>query len=155
MNYFNRSNFQRTDQSLVQRVIDNLKPGCGVSSKPENKELINIENKDRVFVSKNKKVREFFDLEFILENFSTLGEVIMNRCERLYGKIKKKPVAKALKYLNNVPREDKEFPNSVKLNGERPEVALLEGLLYGYPLNEIKWYVERKIKPRMSYITVG
>jgi len=155
MSYFGYNNIQYNDQILVQRVIDNLKPGCGVSETVKLKGLINIRNKMRVFISRPKKVREFFDLDLILENFSTLGEVVMNRCERLYGKIKNKPVAKALKYLNNMPREDKEFPQSVILNGERPEVALLEGLLYGYPLKEIEMYVEKKINPRVGFIMLG
>ncbi len=66
--------------------------------------------------------------------------------ERLYGiwqKIENEEVADALAYLNEYPRLDNEFSAVHKSNLERPEIAILEGHLFGYDQCCIDYYFRR------------
>ncbi len=144
--YFNNLNWRLTDSDLITRVLSDLKPGASIGYKIMNKSLlIRGVLKNYFIISKKKRVKEFFDLKLIKDEFSDLGTLLMNKTKRLYNKIKGKYVADAIVYLFQVPKEENKPAYNCHTNIEKPEVALLQGLLYGYDLNEIKDYVENKL----------
>jgi len=144
MNYFRSDNMNLGDDILIQRVIDDLKPGSHLDTPLNKYEGLVIVNKK--FISKKRKVKEFISEELLEEHFSHLGDLLMKQTFKVFKKIRQKIVAKALAYLSELPRDYK----SRGVITNRPEIALLEGLLYGFGIGQIASYVSEIINPQKN-----
>lgn len=76
-----------------------------------------------------------------LPDKQTIDLEIWNRLEKLIKKLPDKSLAKVLKFLDRYPRVDSVYDVSTD-NLERPEVALLEGALLGYPACCVEYYIK-------------
>lgn len=70
--------------------------------------------------------------------------VIKRRLRTLIGKVRDKSVAQTLAFLLSYPRVDKVYGVVTAGNLERPEVAILQGLLLGYAPCCIEYYIETR-----------
>ncbi|MBI2049505.1 hypothetical protein HYT32_01135 [Candidatus Roizmanbacteria bacterium] len=69
---------------------------------------------------------------------------LKNRVRALINELNGKSVVQALAYLVEYPRKDKEFPIVEENRVERPEFAMLIGILLGYREDCVKYYIETK-----------
>lgn len=145
MSYFNYENMHLRDQQSIKRVIKGLKPGAHLR-KPITK-IKNVTVFKQRFISQKKTVEEFFDKEFLKEHFSSLGELIIKNTIELFEKVRHQIVAEALARLQELPRDYQVREYTL----ERPEAAILKGLLYGFKTSHIKTYVKGIIKPQWHY----
>ena len=70
-----------------------------------------------------------------------------NKISTLYGKIKNMTVVEAVNFLNSLSR--------LKGGWELPEVAAIEGLLFGYRPCCVKYYIDSRYLGKPSYEEEG
>ena len=93
--------------------------------------------KKTVVVAQPEKFASLISEE-VLERFRKLG--LGERVEKVLDELGSRSIARAMAYLNEYPRNDEEYAIE-KSNLERPEVAVLTGLGFGYPACDVEYYV--------------
>ncbi len=148
--YYNKENLYCDDVNAILRVAYDLKPACSTSIKADYPCLFRIEYNNYFYYSKRLSLSYFFD-KSVLFDFN-VDEIVIKRAVVLYENLKDDYPAVALVKLAKMPKKDELFPYACINNASRPEVSLLEGLAFGYPLNDIEWYVNRQLLPMQKFI---
>lgn len=152
-----KAKFSFDDKWLIEQVSGGNKPGCCVPITKEaerfskNHDLVvvlksnafgdKVAEPNELAISRKITVRSLCLLERLHE-FSKVPELV--ECAKvLCQKIEDKIVAEAIAYLYSYHRLD-DNKNPYPNNMARPEVALLLGLLFGYRVCCIRYYLETR-----------
>jgi len=146
--YMNLENLISTDSDNIINVADGRKPGALINQKyvedaiSENLRVIKGDD-NHSYISRKLVVGSYFTLDDLTQWFSGLDPRFSARIHEVYEPIKDKTVAEALSALSQHTREQHEMPSIAgpEHNLERPEVAALDGVLFGYPVQEIRRYL--------------
>lgn len=146
--YMNLENLISTDSDNIINVADGRKPGALINQEyvedaiSKNLQVIEGDN-NHSYISRNLVVESYFTLDDLTQWFNDLDPRFSARIHEVYEPIKDKTVAEALSALSQHTREQHEMPSIAEPehNLERPEVAALDGVLFGYPVQEIKRYL--------------
>lgn len=105
------------------------------------------------YVSLPRLFEDFYDqvhIEDIAEHFGRIVPGLEERIKSLYTFVKNLVVAEAGVFLHLFPRVDHELPHNNYGNLERLEVIVLEGLLFGYDINETEHSTEELVKHKLG-----
>ena len=145
--YMNLENLRSTDSDNIINVADGRKPGALINQKyvkdAKSENLVIKGDDNHSYISRNLDVESYFTLYDLTQWFSDLDPRFSARIHEVYEPIKDKTVADALLALSQHTREQHEMPSIAEPehNLERPEVAALDGVLFGYPVQEIRRYL--------------
>lgn len=105
------------------------------------------------YVSLPRLFESFYDqnhIDDIAEHFGRIEPKLEERIKGLYTFVKNLVVAEAGVFLHLFPRLDHELPHNNYENLERLEVIVLDGLLFGYDINETEHSTEEVAKRRIK-----
>jgi len=103
------------------------------SIEPPNLYAISIKGKTVTDIITPSDLNYFMDID-----------IVYTRLTLLYHQLQSLKVPNALKLLSEYPRNDDQFIGIIEWNGERPEVAIMEGLLLGYRPCDIFYYIRTR-----------
>ena len=110
-------------------------------------------NNPATYASLPRQFESFYDHSYIKDIAGYFGRIepkLEERIKGLYTFVKNLIVAEAGVFLHMFPRMDFELPHDNDGNIERLEVIVLDGLLFGYDINETEHSTEELVKHQLG-----